>query len=321
MIIVTGGAGFIGSAIAAELNKRGQNGLLLVDCLGDDDKWKNLRNLKFMDYMERETLLKRVQDDDLPKIESIVHMGACSSTTERDASFLTRNNFEYTKALCQYALKKNARFVYASSAATYGDGGLGYGDDEKLMEKLQPMNPYGLSKQMFDCWALHQGLLGRIAGLKYFNVYGPNEYHKKDMRSMVMKAYEQASQDGKVRLFKSYRPEYSDGEQVRDFLYIRDAVEMTLFLLENKNTNGIYNAGTGRSETWNTLASSVFKALGKPARIEYIDMPESIRGQYQYETRADITKLVKAGYSGSPVNLEHGVADYVKNYLIPEKYL
>jgi ADP-L-glycero-D-manno-heptose 6-epimerase len=324
MIIVTGAAGFIGSALIKKLNDTGRTDILAVDRLADDSKWKNLRNLKFSDYIETgtlESLESLLTDDRLKKASAILHMGACSSTTETDMSFLVRNNFEYTKLLALHATRHNIRFIYASSAATYGDGGQGYSDDESRSDSLQPLNPYGYSKQLFDQWAWNNGLLKRIAGMKYFNVYGPNEYHKKDMRSMIMKAYEQAVSAGRVKLFKSYRPEYADGEQVRDFIYVKDAVAMTLFFMEKSGVNGLFNIGTGKAESWNTLARAVFKALDKPDNIEYIEMPENIRAQYQYHTQADISKIRKAGYTSPVTGLTDGVTDYVRHYLKPGLYL
>lgn len=230
MIIVTGGAGFIGSALIAELNRRQISDILVVDQLGTDEKWKNLKNLSFADYVEKDAFLEMVIEGKFDSsIDVVFHFGACSDTTKTDASYLVKNNYEYSKLLARWATDNDIRFIYASSAATYGNGSAGFSDDEEKMEALKPLNMYGYSKHMFDMWARRTGLLDKIVGLKYFNVFGPNEYHKGEMRSFVVKAFEQVRANGKIRLFKSYEPEYADGEQVRDFLYVKDAVNMTLF--------------------------------------------------------------------------------------------
>lgn len=322
MIIVTGGAGFIGSALIAALNARGIDNILVVDELGCDEKWKNLRNLSFADYVEKGDFLDMAVEDKISgPVEAVLHMGACSSTTETDASFLLRNNYEYTKLLARWAIEAEVRFIYASSAATYGDGSLGFSDDEEKIDQLRPMNMYGYSKQLFDLWAKRTGLLEKIVGLKYFNVFGPNEYHKAGMRSFVLKAFEQINADGKVRLFKSYKDKYKDGEQVRDFIYIRDAVDMTLFFLDNPKIAGLYNIGTGQVRTWNDLVTAVFTAMGKEPNIEYIEMPEDLGDQYQYFTQADMAKLHNAGYKKRSTTLEDAIKDYVQNYLQKSKYL
>jgi ADP-L-glycero-D-manno-heptose 6-epimerase len=322
MIIVTGGAGFIGSALIAALNKRGIDDIVVVDRLGSDQRWKNLVNLRFADYIDKEEFLEMVAEDILPySPDAVFHLGACSSTTETDVSFLMDNNFEYTKQLAQWTTEDGIRFIYASSAATYGDGSNGFADDEKNIETLKPLNPYGYSKQLFDIWAKRNGLLDKIVGLKYFNVFGPNEYHKADMRSFVLKAFEQINATGKVRLFKSHRPDYKAGEQKRDFLYVKDAVDMTLFFYDNPDYAGIYNLGAGIARTWNDLAKAVFDAMGKKTNIEYIDMPDSVRNQYQYFTEADITKLRSIDYDRQITSLEEAVTDYVQNYLQKGQYL
>ena len=322
MIIVTGGAGFIGSALIAELNGRQITDILVVDQLGTDSKWKNLRNLAFADYVEKTDLLEMVIADKLEgAVEAVFHLGACSDTTESDASYLVKNNYEYTKLLAQWATNANARFIYASSAATYGDGSVGFKDDEEKLETLCPLNMYGYSKHAFDLWARRSRLLDRIVGLKYFNVFGPNEYHKGHMRSFIVKAFEQIKAAGTVRLFKSYEGDYADGEQLRDFIYIKDAVDMTLFFLDNRKLGGLYNVGTGKARTWNDLVTAVFVAMGKEPSIEYIDMPDSIRNQYQYFTQADVSKLRNAGYDKQITSLEDAIKDYVQNYLSEERYL
>lgn len=318
MIIVTGGAGFIGSAIVWKLNQRGENDILIVDSLRESDKWKNLRPLRFWDYVEKDDFLEKIINEDFKEsVSALIHMGACSDTTERDARYLVKNNYEYTKYLATYSRIHNVRFIYASSAATYGDGSQGYSDDESSLLSLRPLNMYGYSKHLFDLWAKRNSMLKYIVGLKYFNVFGPNEYHKGEMRSVVIKAYEQVQTEGKIRLFKSYRDEYADGEQMRDFLYVKDAVKMTLFFLDHPEINGIFNVGTGTARTWNSLAKAVFDALELEPQIEYIDMPEELRGHYQYYTQADMSKLRSAGYTDSITSLEDAVRDYVQNYLQP----
>jgi ADP-L-glycero-D-manno-heptose 6-epimerase len=344
MIIVTGGAGFIGSALIAALNKRQINDILVVDELACDNKWKNLQNLSFTDYVEKDDFLEMVVENKLSSIEAVFHIGACTSTTETNASYLIKNNYEYTKLLAQWATDNSIRFIYASSAATYGDGSAGFCDDEEKIDKLRPLNMYGYSKHLFDLWARRAGLLKKIVGLKYFNVFGPNEYHKGDMRSFVLKAFEQINATGKVRLFKSYKPEYADGEQLRDFIYVKDAVDMTLFFLDNPKTAGLFNIGSGKARTWNDLAKAVFDAMGSPReinlnrqnykasvesgisrgkkpKIEYIDMPESIRNQYQYFTQAEVAKLHKAGCNKQTASLKDAIKDYVQNYLQQDAYL
>jgi ADP-L-glycero-D-manno-heptose 6-epimerase len=329
MIIVTGGAGLIGSAVIWKLNQLGRDDILVVDHLGTGNKWKNLVPLRFTDYCEKDDFLEMMADGRLSsrlsmkgkKIEAVIHLGACSSTTEQDASYLVRNNFEYSKRMALFSLNAGARFVYASSAATYGDGNRGFRDDEASLHLLAPLNMYGYSKQLFDLWSLRNGLSDRIAGMKYFNVFGPNEYHKGDMRSVVLKAYEQIAATGEMVLFKSCRPDYADGEQLRDFIYVKDAVDMTLFLLDRSDINGIFNIGGGTARTWNALAAAIFSALEKPVNVRYIDMPEAIRPKYQYYTCADMAKIRAAGYDGICTTLEDAVADYLKNYLIPDKRL
>ncbi len=322
MIIVTGGAGFIGSGIIAALNKRGITDILVVDEPGCSEKQKNLENLSFADCVEKDDFLQMVIENRTPaSIEAVFHMGAISSTTETNVSLITKNNYEYTKLLAHWAIKAGIRFIYASSAATYGDGKAGFNDDEEKLDTLKPLNLYGNSKHMFDLWARKAQLFDKIVGLKYFNVFGPNEYHKANMRSFVLKAFEQINEKGKVGLFKSYEPKYEDGEYVRDFIYIKDAVDMTLFFYDNPKVNGLFNIGTGIARTWNDLVKAIFAAAGKPADIEYIDMPESIRSQYQYYTKANMTKLKSAGCEKQTTTLENAVKDYVQNYLQKNEFL
>ncbi len=319
-IVVTGAAGFIGRNVVAALNQRGIDDLLLVDKLGSDEKWKNLLGLRFEDVIDPETYLQQIESNSAAPAKAIIHLGACSSTTERDADFLLQNNYRFTRTLCEWALRQDprTRFVYASSGATYGDGAQGYSDDDLITPTLRPLNMYGYSKHMFDLWALANGLFDRIVGLKYFNVYGPYEDHKGDMRSVVVKSYEQIVQSGGVKLFKSYKREFADGEQQRDFIYVRDAVDVTLhFALEHRNVGGLFNCGTGEARSWKDLATAVFAAMGRKSKIEYIEMPQALRGKYQYFTQAEVNKLRRAGgYTKPFTTLEDGVSDYVKNYLM-----
>ena len=322
-IIVTGGAGFIGSALIWELNRRGYENILVVDKLGTDEKWKNLVPLRYADYMDGDDLLRRVRENPsaMEKADLILHLGACSATTERDAAYLMRNNFEFTKVLCQWALGINARFVYASSAATYGDGSQGMDDKMPDLHRLRPLNMYGYSKHLFDLHAQSTGMTRRIIGLKYFNVYGPNEDHKADMRSLVHKACGQIVQTGRVQLFKSHRPDFRDGEQMRDFLYVKDAVRMTLHLASAPLASGLYNLGSGQAHTWLQLVGAIFAALGRPPQVEFIEMPEILREKYQYHTCADISKLRGSGFKDPVTPLADAVRDYVVNYLVPGKHL
>ena len=316
MIVVTGGAGFIGSAILWKLNAEGVDNIIVVDRLGTTDKWKNLVERRFADYLDKEDFLALLLQDEVPfEVDAIIHMGACSSTTERDADYLMENNYRYTAQLARWAVEKDIRFIYASSAATYGDGARGFSDDEKLTTQLRHINMYGYSKQLFDLWAFRNGLADRIAGIKFFNVFGPNEYHKEDMRSVVYKAFEQIREKGRVGLFKSYRPDFGDGEQKRDFIYVKDCVDVIWWLLENREATGLFNLGTGHARTWNDLARAVFTATGINPAIEYIEMPETIREQYQYHTEAQMDKLRAAGCPVRTASLEDSIADYVNNYL------
>ncbi|MDQ7835195.1 MAG: ADP-glyceromanno-heptose 6-epimerase [Humidesulfovibrio sp.] len=316
MYIVTGGAGFIGSAMVWKLNQMGIDDILVVDNLASSDKWKNLVNLKYSDYLHKDQFLKFMAEGDDPfGTQGIVHMGACSSTTELDADYLMENNLRYTQVLCRFAVKNSVRFLNASSAATYGNGERGFSDDMAGLENLKPLNMYGYSKHLFDLWANRAGIFDRIVCLKFFNVFGPNEYHKGDMMSVICKAHKQIGQTGAMRLFKSYRPEYPHGGQMRDFVYIKDCVDILWWLLENPQVNGVFNVGTGIARTWNDLARAVFSAMGKTPDIGYIEMPEAIRDKYQYRTQADMDKLRAAGYTAPLTSLEDGVRDYVTGYL------
>lgn len=313
--IVTGGAGFIGSNIVAALNARGDENILVVDDLACDEKWKNLVGLKYDDYMDRDTFRKSIQEGRQSNVSTIFHMGACSATTETNAAYLADNNYQVTRELCEWCLRSGTRFIYASSGATYGDGALGYSDDDQVTPTLRPLNMYGYSKHMFDLWALRNDLFGKIVGLKFFNVYGPREDHKGDMRSVVHKAYGQINATGVVKLFKSYHSDYRDGEQVRDFVYVRDAVNVCLHFDRNREVAGLFNVGTGTCRTWLDLARAVFAAMKRAPNIEFIEMPDSLRSKYQYHTEARIDKLRTAGYQTSFTTLEHGVEDYVQTYL------
>ena len=281
-----------------------------------------------MDYLEKDVFEHMLDAGSLAGrlpghrgLDAVIHLGACSATTEPDATYLIKNNFEYSRKLALAALADDARFIYASSAATYGDGENGFVDNDHELPLLRPMNMYGYSKQLFDLWALRQGLLNSIVGIKYFNVYGPNEQHKGEMRSLVLKAYEQISATGTLRLFKSHRPEYGDGEQLRDFVYVKDAAEMTLHFLQATDANGIFNVGGGTTVSWNRLAGAVFSAMGKTINIDYIDMPESIRDTYQYLTCAETSKIQAAGFTNPVLSVEEAVSDYIRNYLVPGKRL
>ena len=322
MIAVTGAAGFIGSNIVWELNRRGRDDLLVVDVAATPETAPNLAPLRFSRYMDKDTFRAWIGEPaNARTLESLFHMGACSSTTETDWDFLADNNLAYTRDLCLAAVHSGVRFINASSAATYGDGSHGYSDDHDRLEELEPLNLYGRSKHEFDLWARTGNLLGEIVCLKYFNVYGPNEWHKGDMRSMVCKGYEQIRDTGQVRLFASDRPQYADGGQQRDFIYVKDAVDMTLWFAENRGVSGIFNIGTGEANDWNRLLGAVFAALGREPAIKYIPMPAALKGRYQYHTQAEIGKLRLAGYDRPLTVLEDAVAEYVTRHLVPGRQL
>lgn len=314
MIIVTGGAGFIGSCIVRRLNDAGRNDIVIVDNISETDKWMNMRNKKYIKYVHKSKFLA-----ELPKyknVEAIIHMGAQSATTERNFDYLWENNFEYTKALWNYCADKQISFIYASSAATYGDGELGF-DDRMDIDRLLPLNGYGYSKQLFDHWVkyLAKSYPSQHVGLKFFNVYGPNEYFKGSMASMVFHGYNQIQEFGKIKLFKSCNPKYADGEQLRDFVYVKDICNVIIWLLQNKQVSGLFNVGTGRAQSFRELAEATFHALGMDPNIEYIDMPEKLRGKYQYYTKAEMSKLYEAGYPWPFADVENGVRDYVQTHL------
>ena len=312
-IIVTGAAGFIGRNLVAELNARGEDRILLVDELGTSEKWRNLVGLRYEDIWDPDMLRQTVLNDTDPGgIEAVIHLGACSATTEMDADFLLDNNYRTTRDLCEWCLRHEIRFVYASSAATYGNGDLGYSDADEKTPHYAPLNMYGYSKHMFDLWALKQGLFDRIAGLKYFNVYGPYEQHKGDMRSVVHKATEQILAEGTVKLFRSHRPDYEDGQQLRDFVFVKDAVDVTLWLARGGAPSGLFNCGTGTARSWLDLTRAVFSALEREPVIEFIDMPPHLQPKYQYYTCAEMEKLRAAGYAAPFTSLEQGVLSTVR---------
>jgi ADP-L-glycero-D-manno-heptose 6-epimerase len=316
LIFITGAAGFIGSALAWRLNRMGRERLILVDRLGKSSKWRNLVPLRYLDYLEKDDFLEALAGGrwNGESVAAVLHMGACSATTEPDASYLAKNNFEYSKRLADWCLDRPdpVRLIYASSAATYGDGENGYDDDHALLGRLRPLNMYGYSKHMFDRWIEAHGRLDAVVGLKFFNVYGPNEYHKGHMKSMVVKAYEQIGETGTVKLFRSHRPDFRDGEQLRDFIYVKDAVDMALHFLDGTAPGGIYNIGTGVARSWLDMMNALFAAMGREPRIEFVPMPEELRGKYQYFTKADPGKIRRTGYAKPAYSLEAGVADFVR---------
>lgn len=314
MIIVTGGAGFIGSCVVRTLNDLGIEDIVIVDDIHDTDKWMNMRNKKYIKYVHKRKFL-----EELPTYENvtaIIHMGAQSSTTERDFDYLWNNNFEYTKTLWNYCAEKQISFIYASSAATYGDGAEGF-DDEMDIDKLLPLNGYGYSKQLFDLWVKHQATAApkQHVGLKFFNVYGPNEYYKGSMASMIFHGFNQIKADGEIRLFKSMNPKYEDGGQLRDFVYVKDICSVIAWFLDNPSVSGLFNVGTGRAQSFRELGEATFHALGLEPNIRYIDMPEKLISKYQYYTKAEMNKLRAAGYKQPFMNLEEGARDYVQNHL------
>jgi ADP-L-glycero-D-manno-heptose 6-epimerase len=321
MILITGGAGFIGSVLAHELNRLGHQDLVIVDRLEETLKWKNLRGIKFSDYINADELFGGDYDDLIAEAEIIFHMGACSSTTEKNMDYLMKNNVAYTQALFRFATSKNIPFIYASSAATYGSGELGYDDDHELIPNLLPLNPYGYSKQLVDEWILNEeNKPDHWFGLKFFNVYGPNEYHKAEMRSLVHKAFGQILNTGVVKLFKSHRTDYMDGEQLRDFIYVKDVVRVMLELSnpDKVTYSGIYNLGTGIARTFLDLITATFAAMNREPQIEFIDMPLELQSQYQYFTEANMNKFFSVVPEFEFTPLEEGVQEYVQNYLMQE---
>ena len=328
-IVITGAAGFIGSCLVGFLNNAGYENLILVDDFSKHQKDINLEGKSFSKTIEREVFFDWLEKEN-PKIDFFYHIGARTDTTEFDYSVHEHLNVEYSKKVWNYCSQNNVPLVYASSAATYGSGELGYKDDESILEKLKPLNPYGISKNEFDKWALRQAQDDKPpkwAGLKFFNVYGPNEYHKARMASVIFHSYNQIKKNGFVKLFKSHKKHFKDGEQLRDFIYVKDVLKICFWFLEcwqkdpQTFISGIYNVGTGKARSFNDLVNATFSALDKSTQIEYIDMPEDIRETYQYFTEADMDKIRTAGYSQAFYSLEEGIDDYVKNYLLKEKYL
>jgi len=319
MILVTGGAGFIGSVLVKYLNQLGHTNIIIVDRLRSADKWKNLRDLKYAEFIHADDLFNEQFKISLSTVKKIYHMGAYSSTTERDVVYLMKNNVHYSQRLFKLALEHELPFVYASSGATYGDGELGYDDDHGIVPKLKPLNPYGYSKQFFDEWVLkRERKPARWYGVKFFNVYGPNEYHKNEMKSLVCKAYGQIKTSGEVKLFKSHKEGFKDGEQLRDFIYVWDVVKALVAMMESPDNkkSGIYNMGTGTSRSFYDLVGATFKSLNLVPNIKFIDMPLEIRHQYQYFTEAKMTKFKQNFPDVKFTKLEDAVDDYVKNYLV-----
>lgn len=319
LIVVTGGAGFIGSCTVKYLNDRGLCNIIVVDDLRKNEKWKNLVGKRFVDVLAKQQLFDWLQGRET-EVQAFIHLGACSDTVELDAAYLLENNYRYTLKLAEYALKNGQRFIYASSAATYGDGAEGFVDDEEQIFNLKPLNMYGFSKQLFDQWAYTAGVQDKLVGLKYFNVFGPNELHKGRMASAITRFVPQIQRGERVKLFKSSdQVQYGNGEQKRDFIYVKDVVRMTCAFLENE-IGGLFNVGSGIASSWNDLARAVYKAMGKEADIEYIDMPVDLINKYQNYSRADMTKTSQAlkGLTQC-MPLDESVSDYVRNYLIPGK--
>ncbi|PRY04935.1 ADP-glyceromanno-heptose 6-epimerase precursor [Pontibacter ummariensis] len=320
MIVVTGAAGFIASCLVSRLNQANFNDIVVVDNFSVSKKERNLQGKKIKEFVDRDNFFDWL-DEHYEEVEFIFHLGARTDTTEFDKDIFDLLNLNYSKkvwnACCEYQIP----LVYASSAATYGAGTLGYDDNEDIIPLLKPLNPYGESKNDFDIWALEQTAKPFFwAGLKFFNVYGPNEYHKGKMASVILHAYNQVHEQGRLALFRSHNPEFKDGEQMRDFIYVKDVVDVCLFLMHHRKNSGIYNLGSGEARTFMSLALNTFEAMGVPANIDFIDTPLTIRDTYQYFTEANMSKLRSIGYDKPFYTLEEGVKDYVQNYLIPHKY-
>ncbi|MDR2676932.1 MAG: ADP-glyceromanno-heptose 6-epimerase [Endomicrobium sp.] len=320
MIILTGGAGFIGSCFLQKLNTEGLKDILVVDHLDDSEKWKNLVGKQYYDYMQKDDFLNAVVNKKMVRPQIIVHLGAHSSTTFTDANYYVKNNYEYSKIIAMWAFEFNIPFIYASSAATYGNGEYGYDDDILKMEKLLPLNIYAFTKHMFDLWILNNNYFSKVTGMKFFNVFGPNEYHKGSMKSIVCKSYDDICNEGVIRLFKSYNNNYQDGDQLRDFIYVKDVVEIMYFLFKNTSKTGMFNIGTGKSKTYNNIAKSIFSVVGKKKDIVYVEMPDFLRSKYQYFTQAKIDNLINAGYRKSFMSFEDSIKDYCY-YLKDRSYL
>jgi ADP-L-glycero-D-manno-heptose 6-epimerase len=320
MIVITGAAGFIGSCLAGRLNGEGYNDLVLVDDFSVSAKEKNYSSKTFSATVDRNEFHSWMRENHA-LVQFVFHLGARTDTTEFDKEIFDRLNLEYSKEVWCICVEFGLPLVYASSAATYGAGEMGYDDDENRIGQLKPLNPYGDSKNEFDKWAISQERKPYFwAGLKFFNVFGPNEYHKGRMASVVFHAFNQISQNGKVKLFRSHRPDFEDGRQLRDFIYVKDVTSVCFFLMLNRRNSGIFNLGSGKARSFLDLANATFESMNKPAVIEYIDIPADIRGKYQYFTEANMSKLRSIGYHASFYSLEDGIADYVAHYLVPHQY-
>jgi len=331
MIIITGAAGFIGSYLVSAMNNKGFKDLILVDEFKDAEKMKNLEGKQYSELIDRNEFIPWLKNN-ASEVDFIFHIGARTDTTEFDEKIFERLNVNYSKEIWKVCAKENIGLVYASSAATYGLGELGYKDNHEIIQKLEPLNPYGKSKNEFDIWAIEQSSSAKATddnvstappfwcGLKFFNVYGPNEYHKGRMASVIFHAFHQIGKTDKMKLFASHNPDYKDGEQIRDFIYVKDLVNVCIWMMENQPNNGLYNLGTGTARTFRDLTESTFRAMGKEPHIEFIPTPEDIRDKYQYYTEADMSKLKAAGYQEEFTSLEDGVEDYVKNYLTLSRY-
>lgn len=320
MIVITGALGFIGSCTISYFNQKGHKDIIAVDDFSAVHKQKNLENKSIASKISRDDFLSWFKNN-FSEVKYVIHLGARTDTTEFDETLFDKLNLNYSKEIWKLCVQHNIPLIYASSAATYGAGEAGYEDDESKLQLLHPLNPYGWSKHKFDLWVMQQNQTPAFwAGLKFFNVFGPNEYHKKRMASVVFHAFHQIQQTGKVKLFRSHRPDFNDGEQLRDFVYIKDVVKVIYFLYSNKVKSGIYNLGTGKGRTFLDLANAVFSAMALPSNIEFIDTPADIRDKYQYYTEAKMNKLIHQGYQESFTSLEDAITDYVQNYLMQNKY-
>lgn len=320
MIIVTGAAGFIGSCLVNKLNNKGIKDIVIVDDFSNERKNKNLEHKVFQEKVDRNDFLTWL-DFNQANVEFVLHIGARTDTTEFDVNIFNKLNLNYTKAVWKACVKYTIPLIYASSAATYGLGELGYEDDQSIIKDLKPLNAYGESKNEFDKWAITQTKKPKFwAGLKFFNVYGPNEHHKDRMASVILHAYKQINESGKVKLFRSHTPDFEDGKQLRDFIYVKDLLSVIYFLMEHKKDSGIYNLGTGKARSFHALATATFKAMDLEPNIEFIDTPADIRDKYQYFTEAKMGKMRSIGYDKTFYSLEEGIEEYVQEFLIKERY-
>lgn len=323
MIIVTGGAGFIGSGLVWTLNQKGETDITIVDDVDHDEKEHNIGHLQYEELVGIDDFRERLRNGeyDSRNVTGIFHLGAISATTEQNWKLLEDRNVEYSKDIIRWCVDRSVRCIYASSGQTYGFGEKGYSDDHDLFDELEPFSLYGKSKLLVDIWARDAGYLDQVVGVRYFNVFGPNEYHKGDMMSVLCKKFPEIQAGKPMTLFKSDNPDYEDGGQKRDFIYIQDVLKATLYFFDNSDVNGVFNIGTGKARTWNDVASAMFQAADKEPNIEYVEMPDKLKGKYQYFTEADTSKLKNAGYKEKMMTLEESVLDYVQNYLIPHKHL